>query len=154
MVLFFVDGQINFFFVVLFNFMNFFLIDFVQSGFLIFVKNVNCYIFLVIIVIGFIGNVIFFLVFCFIVFKKILIFVYLVVFVFLDIGFLFCVWIVWFDNMDMYFFYINGVCQIVVYLMFVFSFIFVWFVNVFMMEMYIFVFYFFKVLKVCCLVYV
>lgn len=124
-------------------------IDSVSSGLLIFVKNANRYILPVIIAIGFIGNVISFLVFRFTALKKISTSVYLAALAFSDTGFLLCVWIVWFDNMDMHFFHTNGVCQIVVYLTFVFSFTSVWFVNAFTMEMYISVFHPSKASKVC-----
>lgn len=147
------DGQTNSSLMALSNSTTSLPTDPVQSGLLIFVKNANRYILPVIIAIGFIGNVISFLVFRFTALKKISTSVYLAALAFSDTGFLLCVWIVWFDNMDMHFFHTNGVCQIVVYLTFVFSFTSVWFVNAFTMEMYISVFHPSKASKVCRPVY-
>lgn len=127
--------------------------DPLRTGLQIFAKNANRYILPVIIGIGFIGNVISFLVFRFTALKKISTSVYLAALAFSDTGFLLCVWIVWFDNMNMHFFHTTGVCQIVVYLTFVFSFTSVWFVNAFTMEMYISVFHPSKAAKVCRPVY-
>ncbi|XP_062580143.1 thyrotropin-releasing hormone receptor-like [Saccostrea cucullata] len=127
--------------------------DSLKTGLQIFVKNANRYILPIIIAIGVLGNVISFLVFLFTALKKISTSVYLAALALSDTGFLLCVWIVWFDNMDMHFFHTNGVCQIVVYLTFVFSFTSVWFVNAFTMEMYISVFHPSKAAKVCRPVY-
>ncbi|XP_061179288.1 thyrotropin-releasing hormone receptor-like [Saccostrea echinata] len=127
--------------------------DSIRTGLQIFVKNANRYILPVIIAIGVLGNVISFLVFLITALKKISTSVYLAALALSDTGFLLCVWIVWFDNMDMHFFHTNGVCQIVVYLTFVFSFTSVWFVNAFTMEMYISVFHPSKAAKVCRPVY-
>ncbi|KAK3101385.1 hypothetical protein FSP39_003150 [Pinctada imbricata] len=114
-----------------------------------FVMNANRYMLPVIIVTGFLGNTMSFMVFIFTSLKRISTSVYLAALAVSDTGFLLCVWVGWFDNMGIHFFHNDGICQIVVYMTFVFSFTSVWFVNALTTEMYICVFHPSKAATVC-----
>lgn len=113
------------------------------------ITAVNRYGLPLIVVIGFIGNLLSFLVFVFSRLKRISTSVYLAALAVSDSGFLLCVGIGWFDNMGIRFFHYNGICQILVYATFVFSFTSIWFVNAFTGEMYIAVFHPKKSVKLC-----
>lgn len=93
-----------------------------------------------IILTGFFGNTICFLVFVASPLKRISTSVYLAALAFSDTGFLFCLGIGWLESLGITFFHKEGICQITVYTSFVFSFTSIWFVNAFTLEMYIAVF--------------
>lgn len=98
------------------------------------------YIVPLIIVTGFIGNTICFVVFVASPLKRISTSVYLAALAFSDTGFLFCLGIGWLESLGIRFFHKEGICQITVYASFVFSFTSIWFVNAFTLEMYIAIF--------------
>ena len=114
------------------------------------VKNVlQRYVVPVIILTGFVGNTICFIVFIASSLKKISTSAYLAALAFSDTGFLFCLGIGWLEALGIRFFHKEGVCQTTVYAAFVFSFTSIWFVNAFTMEMYIAVFHPQKGPKLC-----
>jgi len=102
-----------------------------------------------IILTGFFGNTICFLVFVASPLKRISTSVYLAALAFSDTGFLFCLGIGWLESLGITFFHKEGICQITVYASFVFSFTSIWFVNAFTLEMYIAVFHPRKSPKLC-----
>lgn len=102
-----------------------------------------------IILTGFFGNTICFLVFVASPLKRISTSVYLAALAFSDTGFLFCLGIGWLESLGINFFHKEGICQITVYTSFVFSFTSIWFVNAFTLEMYIAVFHPRKSPKIC-----
>lgn len=114
------------------------------------VKDIlQTYIVPVIIVTGFLGNTICFIVFVSSPLKRISTSVYLAALAFSDTGFLVCLGIGWLESLDVRFFHKEGICQITVYSSFVFSFTSIWFVNAFTLEMYISVFHPPKSPKLC-----
>lgn len=114
------------------------------------VKDIlQTYIVPVIIVTGFFGNTICFVVFVASPLKRISTSVYLAALAFSDTGFLFCLGIGWLESLGIRFFHKEGICQITVYASFVFSFTSIWFVNAFTTEMYIAIFHPQKSPKLC-----
>lgn len=107
------------------------------------------YIVPVIIITGFFGNCVSFLVFIASPLKRISTSVYLAALAFSDTGFLVCIGIGWLESLGIRFFHKDGICQITVYCSFVFSFTSIWFVNAFTTEMYIAVFHPKKSSRLC-----
>lgn len=107
------------------------------------------YIVPIIIVTGFIGNTICFIVFIASPLKRISTSVYLAGLAFSDTGFLVCLGIGWLESLSIRIFHKQGICQITVYASFVFSFTSIWFVNAFTFEMYVAVFHPQKSTRLC-----
>lgn len=126
------------------------LINTVEGGHFERVKDIlQTYVVPLIILTGFFGNTISFLVFVASPLKRISTSVYLAALAFSDTGFLFCLGIGWLESLGINLFHKEGICQITVYTSFVFSFTSIWFVNAFTLEMYIAVFHPRKSPKIC-----
>ncbi|KAL3851715.1 hypothetical protein ACJMK2_015442 [Sinanodonta woodiana] len=93
-----------------------------------------------IILFGFVGNTLSFLVFVSSSLRRISTSVYLSALAFSDTGFLFCLGVGWFESFGIPLFHTDGVCQMTVYFSFIFSFTSIWFVAAFTLEMYIVIF--------------
>ena len=124
--------------------------DYPQHGNYESVTNIlQMYVVPIIILTGFIGNTISFMVFLISPLKRISTSVYLAALAFSDTGFLACLGIGWLESLGIRLFHTDGICQITVYTSFVFSFTSIWFVNAFTTEMYIAVFHPRKSPKLC-----